>query len=175
MTYAGYGAGAGLIVGLLTRHPLEDTALGGLLGYGISALQQGRNRARDVVLKPGTEMGLRIDRRTTMTLSGDALPTRFNREDEPSHYRVTAERHDNGSAGDRVEPAEIGAMIAGRNITFDLNVRPFINQDGAVLIPAAPVLRAAKVPYMFDLETQSLAPRALPIPYELQPAAELRS
>jgi len=33
VVYAGYGAGAGLLVGLLTKKPLEGTVIGGVLGY----------------------------------------------------------------------------------------------------------------------------------------------
>lgn len=62
MVYTGVGAGAGLIVGILTKKPLEGALLGGLLGY-----LYGENKSRnaspsDVSLKPGTEFGVRMER-----------------------------------------------------------------------------------------------------------------
>jgi hypothetical protein len=58
--YAGYGAGAGLIVGLLTKRPLEGTLIGGLLGYIGGQAQREQNRPSDVRLNPGTEFGVRL-------------------------------------------------------------------------------------------------------------------
>ncbi|HWA84497.1 MAG TPA: copper amine oxidase N-terminal domain-containing protein, partial [Fimbriimonadaceae bacterium] len=60
MVYAGYGAGAGLLVGVLTKRPLEDTVLGGVLGYIFGQVQHDRNRPSNVTLVPGTEMGIRV-------------------------------------------------------------------------------------------------------------------
>ena len=62
MVYTGVGAGAGLIVGILTKKPLEGAILGGILGY-----LYGENKAKNaspsnVVLKPGTEFGVRLER-----------------------------------------------------------------------------------------------------------------
>ncbi|HVT11763.1 MAG TPA: copper amine oxidase N-terminal domain-containing protein [Fimbriimonadaceae bacterium] len=63
MVYAGYGAGAGLLVGVLTNRPLiEDTVIGGALGYILGQVQHDRNRPSNVTLVPGTEMGVRIHR-----------------------------------------------------------------------------------------------------------------
>jgi len=58
--YAGYGAGAGLIVGLLTKRPLESALLGGILGYLAGEAQRAQNRPADVRLNPGTEFGVRL-------------------------------------------------------------------------------------------------------------------
>jgi hypothetical protein len=58
--YAGYGAGAGLVVGLLTKKPLEGALLGGLLGLLAGEAQRAQNRPADVKLNPGTEFGVRL-------------------------------------------------------------------------------------------------------------------
>lgn len=58
--YAGYGAGAGLVVGLLTKKPLEGALLGGVLGYLAGEAQRAQNRPADVRLNPGTEFGVRL-------------------------------------------------------------------------------------------------------------------
>jgi hypothetical protein len=62
LVYAGYGAGAGLIVGLLTKKPLEGAVLGGVLGYLYGELQRSNQQAADVRLRTGTEFGVRLDR-----------------------------------------------------------------------------------------------------------------
>ncbi len=66
LTYAGYGAGAGLLVGLLTGKNLkiEDILLGGALGYGAGSVLKSPQQVHDVDLKPGTEIGVRLDSRT---------------------------------------------------------------------------------------------------------------
>jgi hypothetical protein len=62
MVYAGYGAGAGLLVGVLTKRPLETTILGGALGYIIGQVQRDQRKASNVKLVAGTELGLRLDK-----------------------------------------------------------------------------------------------------------------
>ena len=64
LTYAGYGAGAGALVGLITsrKHLFEDTLLGAGAGYLFGALQKGKNPS-NVNLKQGTQMGVRLDNR----------------------------------------------------------------------------------------------------------------
>lgn len=70
MVYAGYGAGAGLLVGVLTKRPLEGAILGGALGYILGQVKkdQGQAQASDnVTLSPGTEMGVRLNRDVTVS------------------------------------------------------------------------------------------------------------
>jgi len=62
IVYAGYGAGAGLLVGLLTKKPLEGALLGGVLGYLFGEVQRNQERAADVRLRRGTEFGVRLDK-----------------------------------------------------------------------------------------------------------------
>ena len=67
LTYAGYGAGAGLLVGLLTgdkKIKIEDILLGGLAGYGAGTVLKSPQEVHDVDLQPGTEIGVRLDSRT---------------------------------------------------------------------------------------------------------------
>jgi len=159
LTYAGYGAGAGLIVGMLTKHPIEDALLGGLLGYGYSALQNGHNDARNVVLDPGTEMGVRLDRQ--------AVFTTYDQSDNDHRYRYSDEsRYHEQDNGDRVEArqndrdwrdrAAVGVMIGDRDVRFDSAAQPIINQNDIVLVPLVPVLRAAHVPFTYYARTQTL-------------------
>ena len=57
--YTGIGAGAGFVLGLIGHRPVEDTALGALLGNGIGAVQ-GR-QVHNVILDQGTRFGVRFD------------------------------------------------------------------------------------------------------------------
>jgi hypothetical protein len=67
LTYAGIGAGAGLLISVLTngnvkvKDSLLDTALGGVLGYVAGSVLKGPKQVHDVDLKPGTEMGVLLN------------------------------------------------------------------------------------------------------------------
>ena len=69
--FAGYGAGAGVIVGLLggdnVKGLLSKGILGGLLGVGAGELQRQQNRnPKNVVLNRGTTFGVRLDSDLTL-------------------------------------------------------------------------------------------------------------
>jgi len=68
IVYAGYGAGAGLLVGVLTRRPLENAVLGGILGYAIGTATRPSGRPTDVDLQPGTRFGVRLDSPLSLNL-----------------------------------------------------------------------------------------------------------
>ncbi|HZT41265.1 MAG TPA: hypothetical protein VFA07_03705 [Chthonomonadaceae bacterium] len=65
LTYVGIGAGAGLLISVLThrKSTFTDTLLGGGLGYLYGALQKGHSNTRDVTLKSGTKIGVRLNNR----------------------------------------------------------------------------------------------------------------
>ncbi len=66
LMYAGFGAGAGLLIGALTKgNTILDTLIGGGLGYLLGTQDKSRGAPRDVVLKPNTELGVRLDRPVT--------------------------------------------------------------------------------------------------------------
>jgi len=74
LVYAGYGAGAGLILGALTKgNTILDTLIGGGLGYLLGSLDKNHGDPKDVVLKPNTELGVRIDRLVDVKYYDDAL------------------------------------------------------------------------------------------------------
>lgn len=56
--FTGYGAGAGLVIGIAGHRPIEDTAIGALLGNAIGAMQQ--RQAHNVHLAPGMTFGVRL-------------------------------------------------------------------------------------------------------------------
>jgi len=70
MVYAGYGAGAGLLVGVLSKKPLEGAILGGALGYILGQVKRDQGQAKateDVTLRPGTEMGVKMNSPVTVS------------------------------------------------------------------------------------------------------------
>lgn len=66
--WAGYGAGAGLIVGILGKRPLENTVIGGLLGYLAGSVQQSQDKPKNVELSSGTEFGVRLNQDLALRL-----------------------------------------------------------------------------------------------------------
>jgi hypothetical protein len=61
--WVGIGAGAGALVALLTDgNVITNALIGGALGFIFNEIQKDANKSRDVTLKPGLDMGLRIDR-----------------------------------------------------------------------------------------------------------------
>lgn len=66
LTYAGIGAGAGLLLDVLKGGKLNlgDILIGGGLGYGAGELLKNQNKkVHDVDLKPGTQMGVVLGKR----------------------------------------------------------------------------------------------------------------
>ena len=64
-TGAAAGAGAGLLLGLNSKRPLEDAAIGGVLGALIGSATD-RAHTNDVQLVPGTRFGVRLHRPLSM-------------------------------------------------------------------------------------------------------------
>jgi hypothetical protein len=148
LTYLGYGAGAGFVIGALTHRPFEDTVLGGGLGLLLGSLQNRNHQARDVNLKVGTELGVRLDQRLSLTGSDNGGTVR---------YHIT--EGDNPGAGDIQDHGDnrigIGVMVGDRNINFDGNAQPFTSR-GVVLVPVRPVLDALHVSYRYDADARMI-------------------
>lgn len=64
-TYAGIGAGAGALIGILSGGKIrfEDLLLGGGLGYAAGQLLKNTQQVHDVDLKPGTPVGVLLNQR----------------------------------------------------------------------------------------------------------------
>jgi hypothetical protein len=66
LKYIGYGAGAGLLVSLLTEgRNLESTLIGSAIGLLFAQTQKDPKQVRDVVLESGSTVGVRLDREFT--------------------------------------------------------------------------------------------------------------
>lgn len=63
MVYAGYGAGAGVLVGLLGdgKLSLEKALIGGLLGFVIGSVEKPKQQPTEVKLDRGTLLGVRLN------------------------------------------------------------------------------------------------------------------
>ena len=207
LIYTGYGAAAGLLVGVLTKHTLEDTVIGGGLGYLFGSLQKSHNDPRNVYLKTGTEMGIRLDNRVSLSVDdsesrnstfrnqtgsksstrrripaaesdsvdqtdeNDSAPVsrqRRTRESDDATSVVssrtrTSTKSDNSDRSDRSDRSvgskngeEIGVLIDDREVRFD-SAKPYANEDGIVMVPVIPVLKASRTPYTYDSATKSLS------------------
>lgn len=87
LTYVGIGAGAGLLINVLTgrKGTLLDTLIGGGLGYGAGALIKNGKSTRDVDLKVGTKLGFRLDRNLVL-----------DRNEDREHHSDDGDRTDSG-------------------------------------------------------------------------------
>jgi hypothetical protein len=70
LTYMGYGAGAGFVLGAITGRPVRGTIVGGAIGGLIGAIAGSHPRVHDVVLNPGTQMGVVLTRRASYSANG---------------------------------------------------------------------------------------------------------
>jgi len=162
LTYVGYGAGAGLIVGLLTNRTVEDTALGAGLGYLFGALEKGKNNPKDVYLKAGTEMGVRLDRSLSVASYQDSNNQGYRniprareeayqvQQNTPPDSNFNQNRADNSNG--------IGVLVGDTNVVFNPNVPPVRSND-TVLVPVRPVLETANTPFKVNWPSQSLIVR----------------
>lgn len=150
-TYVGYGAGAGLLVGLLTKHTFEDLLIGGGLGYLFGSLQKSHETARDVVLKSGTELGVRLDREVALNNMDEQSDYRFH-EEGTTRTRPAVDREVTpitNTSHTFTPAADVGVLIGNRNVDFTSNATP-VRSGKAILIPIRPVLETAGIPFKFD-------------------------
>jgi len=68
--YAGYGAGAGILVGLLDNGKLDlgKALIGGLLGLAVGSDEKGKQNPTDVKLEKGSVMGVRLNESVAIRL-----------------------------------------------------------------------------------------------------------
>lgn len=94
LTYAGIGAGAGALVGLLNggKLKIEDILLGGLAGYGVGSVIQSPQQVHDIELKQGTAMGVLLTQsvnfqRTAQTSSITRYHHKSNIQNGTKYYQ----------------------------------------------------------------------------------------
>jgi len=180
LLYAGYGAGAGLILGTITKgNTLLDTLLGGGLGYLFGSLDQSRGERKDVVLRPNTEMGVRLDRTVNLTTYDDG--SGYDNSNSPFYHRTQTDRYgnriDSGNDTNR-DPYDDTSVdyqnrdnlgtydVLNRYTNIEDNGEPisiFVNRrqmsflssarpfisNGVVMVPAIAILRAEHARYNY--------------------------
>jgi len=156
MKFLGYGAGAGALIGVLTGGNLLKGALLGAAGgylYGELNKNKGNDSYHDVNLKEGTEFGVRLDQRVAV------VPVQYGRVNgygEPVGQRSGQVRNDRYRENpSTVNPGGgIGVMLDDREVRFGA-ARP-LRQGQALMVPLAPVLQSAGVPYRYDRATRQV-------------------
>jgi len=150
--FIGYGAGAGALIGVLSRGNLLTSALLGAAGgylYGQLTKDKAQNNGRysDVNLKAGTEFGVRVDRDLVAAMPYDRntrYDTRNSRyDDQNPRYD---DRRTTGSTGNRAD--DIRVQVNDRDVRFGAD-RPFM-ASGRVMVPLASVLESAGYRYNYD-------------------------
>jgi len=158
LKFIGIGAGAGLLIGTLTKqNSLLSTILGAGGGYLFSELQG--KKPSDVNLKEGSEFGVRFDRQ--FAFNSDHYPLRTDYQGIPEGDRyyhrsdqttpVYPGRTDYNNTGD------IGVIIDDRNVDFR-SAHP-IMRGSTVLIPLRQMARAGGFDYGYDAGAQMVRAR----------------
>lgn len=146
MKYVGYGAAAGALFSLLGnrgRISIENLVLGSAAGYLAGALTKGPKEARDVVLKPGTEVGVRLDK-----------PLRFDRpdtyEDIPDNDRAPLTPDNEEKISE-----DFAVLVGDNNIVFNPKAKPF--QSGNTwMLPVRSILDAAYVRFRYNASARNV-------------------
>jgi OmpA family protein len=70
--FIAYGAGAGLLIGSLLGSNVKGGLAGAAAGYLYGQFHKNKSNGHEVVLKPGTEFGVRLDQRVALAPSAPA-------------------------------------------------------------------------------------------------------
>lgn len=156
--YVGYGAGIGLIAGLFRKRPLEDTLLGAGLGYLLGATQKTRTEPRDIVLKAGTELGVRLDGRFRYAdMEEEAAEAESDLKEPDRGYSEAVRSEETGKDEVQVrgKASDIGVLVDEEDVVFEMNTRPVVSEE-KIFLPLVPVLRAAKIRYRLDKDGENI-------------------
>ena len=118
LKFVGIGAGAGLLLGSLSKHSnkLTDALLGGAAGYAYSEFS--KKKGRDVTLKAGTEIGIRLDKATVFDTNRDDSTRTSSYEDTYDARRSDA-TYDGAAETDRNRSIERGRDQRNEDIDSD--------------------------------------------------------
>lgn len=151
MKYVGIGAGAGLLIGALTKqNTLASIFLGA--GGGFLANEFSKKKPDDVSLKPGTEFGVRVDRQ--FAFFTDRADTHGGSDER--YYHDTADR-DRAPGSKELDRLDIGVLVDDRNVEFG-EAKPLMHND-TVLVPFKPFARTAQIEFDYDSTSQALTAR----------------
>ena len=152
LTYLGYGAGAGALASIIGggKFHLENVFLGAGLGYLAGSLEKNRQQPNDVTLKEGSKLGVRLDRRLTLTSSRTRTGDYSNREngatgkDRPrtnndGSSNLDRPRSHNGDDSNTRTDSGIGVIVNDQDVSFGNNATP-ITSGGVRMVPVRPVI-----------------------------------
>jgi hypothetical protein len=160
LKFIGIGAGAGLLIGALTKgNTLTDMLLGAGAGYLYNEFK--KEKPGDVNLKSGTEFGIRLDREFAFDTNRTdyyrgAAYERTDRNEEGDRYYRRDENRDNRDY-DRESSDDIGMLIDDRNVVFG-GTKPYV-RGSVVYLPLDTVARAAGFAYTYDPERRMIYAR----------------
>jgi len=172
--FIAYGAGAGFLIGSLLGENVAGTLLGAAAGYLYGQQQKSKANGREVVVRQGTEFGVRLDQRLALAPTYNSRDSRprvggYRSDTQPrngsyrsnvpsrderygSDYRYREERY---SSTDRYgRDRDLRVMVNDQAVRF-ASARPF-RSGGQVMVPVAPVLDAARVAYRYDRYNREL-------------------
>ncbi len=169
LKWVGIGAGAGLVLGTITKgNKAVDTLLGAGAGYLYNELQG--KKAGDVKLKLGSEFGVRLESVLAFNMDGDsyrrvqtgyyddaASGDKYRLASDTSSSNRTIAGDDkyfrgdknSGSNVDRSDKGnDIGLMVDDREVRFS-GARPY-SKGEAILVPIETVAKAVGFDYRYD-------------------------
>lgn len=181
LKWVGIGAGAGVLVGALTKgNTIVDTLLGAGAGYLFNELSN--KKPGEVNLKQGAEFGLRLDRQLVFNMDDRSYYRRNGTgSDRNNDYRRGDDRYfnDDRKTNDDVftnrrrnreddftntrdnrdlESGDIGMLIDDREVRFDRNNRPYM-RNNVVFIPIAAVGRTTNFDYRYSTDNKMIYAR----------------
>lgn len=149
LKFIGIGAGAGLLIGTLTK---QNSILSALLGAGAGYLYNevgNKPKPGDVNLKEGQEFGVRLDRQ----LAFNSQVRGYYRKGGVSQGSDTGDRGNSSAYADQVR-----VMVDGRPIRFSSSNRPYI-RNGAVFVPLAAMGNELNFDYRYDSRSRTIYSR----------------
>lgn len=137
LKFIAVGTGAGLIVGMLTKHTVLGGILGAAAGYFYS---QQTGKAGDVTVKAGTAFGVRLD--NELAFQADRT------------YASARDTYRKGPHSHNYPTQDITVTINGRAVA--LGATAAFEEQGNVFIPLTPVMSAAQTPFTYDDRQQTV-------------------
>jgi hypothetical protein len=181
LKWVGIGAGAGVVIGALTKgNALFNAVLGAGAGYLYNELSN--KKPGDVNLKEGTEFGVRLDKAISFNVDDrnydrfkGQLDDRYqddrsnrdsrdrDRRNDDRYYRKgdsdnDRDRLDHGySEGTRRDSGDIGVMVDDREVRFG-SAKPFVRND-VVFVPLEPVSKMVDAKYQYNTDERTIRAR----------------
>lgn len=162
--YVLYGAGAGLIFGLLKDgkigSSIEEIIIGAGLGYLAGATTPSGSEPRDVNLKEGDRFGVYIGERVALNVPGGSAGTQAEGSRPLIYPEDSASPSETGSTTintgqTATSRGDVAVVVDARELQYDTLRRPQI-VGGVLMVPAATTLRQAGVEFQFANNNRTL-------------------